>query len=119
MKRLTGVFILVFPSFQCSYMTIIESLNTYGVHYFDVVDKSSSAYLLGVSCKGIGQYKTTDRRIPERVRSLDLITDSNVLAICFCTFLFDIFQGFSVERFGQSLPSREKVQRRSAGSSPV
>jgi hypothetical protein len=53
-----------------SYMTIIESLSTYGIHYYDVTDKSGGAYLLGISCKGIGQYKTSDKRIPERVNFL-------------------------------------------------
>ncbi|OQV23252.1 FERM domain-containing protein 4A [Hypsibius exemplaris] len=50
-----------------NYMTIIESLSTYGIHYYDVTDKSGGAYLLGISCKGLGQYRTTDKRIPERV----------------------------------------------------
>ena len=50
-----------------NYMTIVESMPTYGVHYFEVYDKRSSPWWLGLSCKGIAQYKHDDRKIPVRV----------------------------------------------------
>ena len=50
-----------------NYMTIVESMPTYGVHYFEVYDKRSSPWWLGLSCKGIAQYKHSDRKIPVRV----------------------------------------------------
>ena len=50
-----------------NYMTIVESMPTYGVHYFEVYDKRSSPWWIGLSCKGIAQYKHEDRKIPVRV----------------------------------------------------
>ena len=50
-----------------NYMTIVESMPTYGVHYFEVYDKRSSPWWLGLSCKGIAQYKHNDRKVPVRV----------------------------------------------------
>ena len=50
-----------------NYMTIVESMPTYGVHYFEVYDKRSSPWWIGLSCKGIAQYKHNDRKVPVRV----------------------------------------------------
>jgi len=50
-----------------NYMTIVESMPTYGVHYFEVYDKRSSPWWIGLSCKGIAQYKHSDRKVPVRV----------------------------------------------------
>jgi len=50
-----------------NYMTIVESMPTYGVHYFEVFDKRSNPWWLGLSCKGIAQYKHEDRKVPCRV----------------------------------------------------
>ena len=50
-----------------NYMTIVASMPTYGVHYFEVYDKRSSPWWIGLSCKGIAQYKHEDRKIPVRV----------------------------------------------------
>merc|ERR1719290_595954 len=50
-----------------NYMTIVESMPTYGVHYFEVFDKRSSPWWIGLSCKGIAQYKHSDRKVPVRV----------------------------------------------------
>ena len=35
-----------------NYMTIVESMPTYGVHYFEVLDKRGSLWWLGLSCRG-------------------------------------------------------------------
>lgn len=50
-----------------NYMTIVESMPTYGVHYFEVLDKRGSLWWLGLSCRGIAQYEANDRKTPVRV----------------------------------------------------
>lgn len=50
-----------------NYMTIVESMPTYGVHYFEVYDKRQMAWWLGLSCRGIAQYAYADRKVPVRV----------------------------------------------------
>ena len=50
-----------------NYMTIVESMPTYGVHYFEVYDKRQTPWWLGLSCRGIAQYAYNDRKIPVRV----------------------------------------------------
>nr|XP_006825708.1 PREDICTED: FERM domain-containing protein 4A-like [Saccoglossus kowalevskii] len=50
-----------------NYMSIIESLPTYGVHYYEVKDKSGLPWWLGFSHKGIGQYDITDKVTPRKV----------------------------------------------------
>ncbi len=50
-----------------NYMSIVESMPTYGVHYFEVLDKRQTAWWLGLSCRGIAQYAHADRRTPVRV----------------------------------------------------
>lgn len=50
-----------------NYMTIVESMPTYGVHYFEVYDKRQSPWWLGLSCRGIAQYAYNNRRVPVRV----------------------------------------------------
>lgn len=49
------------------YMQVIESLPTYGVHYYEVKDKSGLPWWLGLSYKGIGQYDQGDRVTPRNV----------------------------------------------------
>ena len=48
-------------------MTIVESMPTYGVHYFEVLDKRGQVWWLGLSCRGIAQYEAHDRKSPVRV----------------------------------------------------
>ena len=50
-----------------NYMTIVESMPTYGVHYFEVYDKRQTPWWLGLSCRGIAQYGYNDRKLPVRV----------------------------------------------------
>lgn len=50
-----------------NYMTIVESMPTYGVHYFEVYDKRQTPWWLGLSCRGIAQYSHGDRKVPVRV----------------------------------------------------
>lgn len=48
-------------------MQVIEGLPTYGVHYYEVKDKSGLPWWLGLSYKGIGQYDLGDRVTPRNV----------------------------------------------------
>ncbi|XP_054158811.1 probable serine/threonine-protein kinase DDB_G0282963 [Oppia nitens] len=48
------------------YMSLIEKQPTYGVHFYEVRDKSGIPYWLGLSYKGIDQFDYADRRIPRR-----------------------------------------------------
>ncbi|XP_066526361.1 FERM domain-containing protein 4B [Hoplias malabaricus] len=49
------------------YLTLVESLPTYGVHYFEVKDKQGIPWWLGISYKGIGQYDIQDKVKPRRL----------------------------------------------------
>ncbi|XP_052781859.1 FERM domain-containing protein 4A-like isoform X3 [Mya arenaria] len=50
-----------------NYMTIIESLPTYGIHYFEVKDKKDIPWWLGISNKGIGVFDKQDKNVPRRL----------------------------------------------------
>ncbi|CAF96928.1 unnamed protein product [Tetraodon nigroviridis] len=49
------------------YLTLVESLPTYGVHYYPVKDKQEIPWWLGVSHKGIGQYDLQDKLNPRKL----------------------------------------------------
>ncbi|XP_062248747.1 FERM domain-containing protein 4B isoform X1 [Platichthys flesus] len=49
------------------YLTLVESLPTYGVHYYEVKDKQGMPWWLGISYKGIGQYDLQDRLKPRKL----------------------------------------------------
>ena len=55
-------------------MKIVENLPTYGIHYYEVKDKSGLPWWLGLSYKGISLYDHNDKRVPRRV-SLTLTRD--------------------------------------------
>ncbi|CAH1784308.1 unnamed protein product, partial [Owenia fusiformis] len=50
-----------------NYMNIVESLPTYGIHYYEVKDKNSIPWWLGLSHRGIAQYDHNDKKTPRRV----------------------------------------------------
>uniref|UniRef100_A0A3Q2NR24 FERM domain containing 4A n=1 Tax=Fundulus heteroclitus TaxID=8078 RepID=A0A3Q2NR24_FUNHE len=50
-----------------NYMSIVESLPTYGVHYYGVKDKQGIPWWLGLSYKGIFQYDYQDKVKPRKV----------------------------------------------------
>ncbi|GIX99600.1 FERM domain-containing protein 4B [Caerostris darwini] len=50
-----------------NYMRIAESLPTYGLHYYEVKDKTGIPWWLGISYKGICQYDLTDRKVPRKL----------------------------------------------------
>ncbi|MFT7801448.1 FERM domain-containing protein 4B isoform X1 [Arapaima gigas] len=49
------------------YLTLVEGLPTYGVHYYEVKDKQGIPWWLGVSYKGIGQYDLQDKLKPRKL----------------------------------------------------
>ncbi|KAM6927632.1 FERM domain-containing protein 4B [Xenentodon cancila] len=49
------------------YLALVESLPTYGVHYYPVKDKQGIPWWLGVSFKGIGQYDLQDKLKPRKL----------------------------------------------------
>ncbi|XP_054473200.1 LOW QUALITY PROTEIN: FERM domain-containing protein 4B [Anoplopoma fimbria] len=49
------------------YLALVESLPTYGVHYYPVKDKQGLPWWLGVSYKGIGQYDLQDKLKPRKL----------------------------------------------------
>ncbi|XP_026203235.1 FERM domain-containing protein 4B isoform X2 [Anabas testudineus] len=49
------------------YHALVESLPTYGVHYYPVKDKQGIPWWLGVSYKGIGQYDLQDKLKPRKL----------------------------------------------------
>ncbi|XP_035760909.1 FERM domain-containing protein 4B isoform X1 [Neolamprologus brichardi] len=49
------------------YLALVESLPTYGVHYYPVKDKQGIPWWLGVSYKGIGQYDWQDKLKPRQL----------------------------------------------------
>ncbi|XP_067854986.1 FERM domain-containing protein 4B-like isoform X2 [Heptranchias perlo] len=50
-----------------NYMTVVESLPTYGIHYYGVKDKQGIPWWLGIGCKGIGQYDFHDKVKPRKI----------------------------------------------------
>ncbi|KAI2800741.1 FERM domain-containing protein 4A [Blomia tropicalis] len=48
------------------FMSLIEKQPTYGVHFYEVKDKSGTPFWLGLSVKGISQFDYNDRRLPLR-----------------------------------------------------
>ncbi|XP_041113813.1 FERM domain-containing protein 4A-like isoform X2 [Polyodon spathula] len=50
-----------------NYMSIVESVPTYGVHYYAVKDKQGIPWWLGLSYKGIFQYDHHDKVKPRKV----------------------------------------------------
>lgn len=54
---------------QCivNYLSIIEKLCNYGVHYYEVKDKSNIKWYLGISFRGIGLYEYTNKVTPKKI----------------------------------------------------
>ncbi|XP_053492024.1 FERM domain-containing protein 4B isoform X2 [Ictalurus furcatus] len=49
------------------YLLLVESLPSYGVHYYEVKDKQGIPWWLGISYKGIAQYDQQDKLKPRKV----------------------------------------------------
>ncbi|KAL5014938.1 hypothetical protein ScPMuIL_009208 [Solemya velum] len=50
-----------------NYMTIVEGVPTYGIHYYEVKDKKDIPWVLGISCTGIGVYDKNDKTTPRKL----------------------------------------------------
>ncbi|XP_067129060.1 FERM domain-containing protein 4A-like isoform X2 [Centruroides vittatus] len=50
-----------------NYLSIVERLPTYGIHYYEVKDKKGGSWWLGINHKGISQYDYSDRKSPRQV----------------------------------------------------
>ncbi|CAG5115217.1 unnamed protein product, partial [Candidula unifasciata] len=50
-----------------NYMSIIERQKTYGIHYFDVKDKKSMPWWLGLSPSGLAVYDKADKTSPRKI----------------------------------------------------
>lgn len=50
-----------------NYMSIVESLPTYGTHYYEVKDKKDIPWWLGLSHKGIAVYDKADKKEPRKI----------------------------------------------------
>lgn len=54
--------------FDCRYMSVVEGCGTYGMDFYEVRDKSQTAWSLGISSKGLSQFPANGPRIkPKRV----------------------------------------------------
>lgn len=48
-------------------MSLVETLPTYGIHYYQVKDKGGIPWWLGLSHRGLSQYDYSDRKTPRKV----------------------------------------------------
>ncbi|XP_042191330.1 FERM domain-containing protein 4A isoform X1 [Callorhinchus milii] len=88
-----------------NYMSIAESLPTYGVHYYAVKDKQGIPWWLGLSYKGIFQYDYQDKVKPRKVFQWKQLEN-----------LYFREKKFSVEVHD---PRRASVTRRTFGHSAI
>lgn len=72
-----------------SYLSIVEKLCNYGVHYYEVKDKTSTKWHLGISYRGIGLYESTNKIVPKKVSPKHLISSD------FQYIFWNIFKIFS------------------------
>ncbi|XP_029843527.3 FERM domain-containing protein 4A isoform X2 [Ixodes scapularis] len=49
-----------------SYMNLVETMPTYGIHFYEVKDKGGIPWWVGLSCRGVSQYDYTDKKIPRK-----------------------------------------------------
>ncbi|OWF55448.1 FERM domain-containing protein 4A-like isoform X3 [Mizuhopecten yessoensis] len=56
-----------------NYMSIVEALPTYGIHYYEVKDKKEIPWWLGASHKGISVYDKTDKTTPRKIFTWKLL----------------------------------------------
>ncbi|CAN7989550.1 unnamed protein product [Ixodes hexagonus] len=49
-----------------SYMNLVETMPTYGIHFYEVKDKGGIPWWVGLSCRGVSQYDYTDKKVPRK-----------------------------------------------------
>lgn len=58
----------LWTSYGClRYMTFVEGLPNYGVHYFSIKDKQGTPWRLGVGPDGLNVYDIRDSSLPREV----------------------------------------------------
>jgi len=50
-----------------NFLSIVERLPTYGIHFYDAKDKNDTSWKLGVSHRGIGQYIPRDTVVAKKI----------------------------------------------------
>ncbi|XP_033746329.1 FERM domain-containing protein 4A-like isoform X2 [Pecten maximus] len=88
-----------------NYMSIVEALPTYGIHYYEVKDKKEIPWWLGASHKGIAVYDKTDKTTPRKIFTWKLLEN-----------LYYRDKKFSIEVHD---PKRVSVSRRTFGPGNV
>ncbi|CAC5387797.1 FERM domain-containing protein 4A,FERM domain-containing protein 4B [Mytilus coruscus] len=88
-----------------NYMSIVESLPTYGIHYYEVKDKKDIPWWLGLSYKGIAVYDKSDKKEPRKIFTWKLLEN-----------LYYRDKKFSIEVHD---PKRVSVSRRTFGPGNV
>ncbi|XP_060078951.1 FERM domain-containing protein 4A-like isoform X2 [Ylistrum balloti] len=88
-----------------NYMSIVEALPTYGIHYYEVKDKKEIPWWLGASHKGISVYDKTDKTTPRKIFTWKLLEN-----------LYYRDKKFSIEVHD---PKRVSVSRRTFGPGNV
>ncbi|XP_059151029.1 FERM domain-containing protein 4A-like isoform X3 [Physella acuta] len=94
-----------------NYMTIVEKLPTYGIHYYDVKDKKDIPWWLGISPKGIAVYDKNDKTTPRKLFTWKTLEN-----------LYYRDKKFSIEVHGpkrEDSGSQVSVSRRTFGASNV
>ncbi|XP_069141901.1 FERM domain-containing protein 4A-like isoform X2 [Argopecten irradians] len=88
-----------------NYMSIVEALPTYGIHYYEVKDKKEIPWWLGASHKGISVFDKTDKTTPRKIFTWKLLEN-----------LYYRDKKFSIEVHD---PKRVSVSRRTFGPGNV
>ena len=72
------------PSALLSYLSIIQKLPTYGVHYYDVKDQNNYAQILGITPTGIAVYDAMDKVKYVRVHVRACVRACARVCVCVC-----------------------------------
>ncbi|EDQ90931.1 uncharacterized protein MONBRDRAFT_36461 [Monosiga brevicollis MX1] len=90
-------------SAMLSFMTIVQTLPQYGIHYFKVQDKKGMPWLLGINQQGIRQYYYSDPAEPRR-----MLPWGSIVNLSYVKNRFHVGVDFSADpdRLSQSEASR-------------
>ncbi|CAN8018920.1 unnamed protein product [Ixodes persulcatus] len=86
-------------------MNLVETMPTYGIHFYEVKDKGGIPWWVGLSCRGVSQYDYTDKKIPRKFFQWKLLEN-----------LYFRDKKFSIEVHN---PRRVSVSRRTFGPGNV
>ncbi|VDP05300.1 unnamed protein product [Soboliphyme baturini] len=60
-----------------NYMSLVEKMENYGMHFYEVKEKSGASVLLGLCSKGLYQFDVNDPAVTRQVRTFSVITGNN------------------------------------------